>query len=115
MGCPVSFPPGVVCGSSVLRHFQNGRPIRLKLTAAATGAAAATTIDNITLGNGSNIVADNSIAGQVNVTLGSGANLVVLGDGLSTGAGFEAAVTASTRAGVLLLRACTALFWHRMS
>jgi hypothetical protein len=68
---------GVATGINVIGGTDNSRVV----FDAFAGAGAAATSDNITLGNGSNVVADFSVAGQVNVTLGSGANTVLLGDG----------------------------------
>ncbi|MDD2882219.1 MAG: hypothetical protein PHQ58_17475 [Rhodoferax sp.] len=56
-----------------------------------TGAAALAT-DTITLGNGNNVITDNSTAGVVNVTVGSGGNLIDVNAGANN-ATFAANVT----------------------
>jgi hypothetical protein len=51
-------------------------PAHVKLTLAG---AASGNVDNISLGNGNNVVTNVSIAGTVNLTLGTGSNYITLG------------------------------------
>ena len=61
-----------------------------------TGAVAAGKVDNITLGNGANIVFDANTTGTVNITVGTGANTITTGTGTANvSVGTHTALTGS--------------------
>ena len=79
----VQIGDGLAAGTGMTLTNTNGLtidgstdPAHVKLTLAGAGSGVT---DNITLGNGNNVVTNVSIAGTVNLTLGTGSNYVSLG------------------------------------